>query len=312
ELGVGVVIEGALRLEIEVAGRGGAGVRAGAELAEAPGLGLEVNARGAHSGQHLVEPADRVLPGRVRVAAVGVVDDPVDQVVPGPQPRHEAVVHPGRRGLVVHHPDDVGDTGGTEAVLHVPPHGDVLGRGAAGRGRVQVAAAAGVTGDVVLRLPPDGHEDLARGDRLDAPRHVVDLPVDRGVAAVGQGEGGRRLPVDVDVGAGPTGYLAFVGVERQVAERVAAGCAVVVAEDVQPVPDQLLEVVELGDPRVRRPRVAVGGGPEPGTARVDQDGAGGAVLGGLRLVAAAVPGQQVGAKGAEAAGDDDDDRGERD
>src|SRR5262249_15924491 len=243
-----VGFEGVFRLDIEVARRGGARVRAGAELAEAPGLGLEVGGRGAVAGQHAVEPADRVVPGGIRVTAIGVVDDPVDQIVPRPQQRHEAVVPPVRRGLVVHHPDDVGDTGGTKAPLHVPPHGDVLGRAPAGRARGQVTVAAGGTGDVVLRLPPDGHEDLARGDRLDARGNVVDMPVDHGVAAVGQGEGGGRLPVDVDVGAGPAGKPEFVGVQRQVAERVAAGCAVVVTEDVQPVADQLLQVIELGDP----------------------------------------------------------------
>src|SRR5262249_45324625 len=59
---VGVGVEGVLRLDVEIAGRGGAGVRAGAELAEAPGLGIEVDAGGAVAGQHAVEPADRVVP----------------------------------------------------------------------------------------------------------------------------------------------------------------------------------------------------------------------------------------------------------
>src|SRR5262249_1763366 len=50
QLRVCVGVEGILRLDIEVAGRGGARVRAVAELAQAPRLGLEVHARGARAG----------------------------------------------------------------------------------------------------------------------------------------------------------------------------------------------------------------------------------------------------------------------
>src|SRR5262249_17164787 len=144
----------ALRLHVEVVGRGGVGVRAGAELAKTPWLGCEVDAGAAVAGEHMVEAADRVVPGRVAVPAVGVVSDPVGQVVAGQKQRHQAVVHAVRGSLVVHCPHDVGHAGGAETVLHVPPHGDVLGRGAAGGVRVQVAVGTGVVGDVVLRLPP--------------------------------------------------------------------------------------------------------------------------------------------------------------